>query len=71
MTEYRKNQFNYVLKKIKEKDKLNSVGVDVEIQFIKDKVENLSNDDANDVDVDIDNNVIIMMINIIRLLDSD
>ena len=71
MTEYRKNQFNYVLKKIKEKDKLNSVGVDVEIQFIKDKVENLSNDDADDVDVDIDNNVIIMMINIIRLLDSD
>ena len=71
MTEYRKNQFNYVSKKIKEKDKLNSVGVDVEIQFIKDKVENLSNDDADDVDVDIDNNVIIMMINIIRLLDSD
>ena len=71
MTEYRKNQFNYVLKKIKEKDKLNSVGVDVEIQFIKDKVESLSNDDADDVDVDIDNNVIIMMINIIRLLDSD
>ena len=71
MTEYRKNQFNYVLKKIKEKDKLNSVGVDVEIQFIKDKVENLSNDDADNVDVDIDNNVIIMMINIIRLLDSD
>ena len=43
----------------------------MEIQFIKDKVRSLSNDNADDVDVDIDNNVIIMMINIIRLLDSD
>ena len=43
----------------------------MEIKFIKDKVGSLSNDNADDVDVDIDNNVIIMMVNIIRLLDSD
>ena len=48
MKEYRKNQSNSVLKKIKENNELKSVEVDVVTNFIFDEVERFS----YDVDID-------------------
>ena len=50
MKEYRKNQSNSVLKKIKENNKLKSVEVDVVTNFIKDEVERFSYDFDADID---------------------
>ena len=57
MEEYRKNQHNNLLKKLKENDKLKSVEVNLVTNFIKDKVESSSDaevytDDNYDYDDD-------------------
>ena len=57
MEEYRKNQYNNLLKKLKENDELKSVEVNLVTNFIKDKVESSSvaevyTDDDYDYDDD-------------------
>ena len=57
MEEYRKNQYNNLLKKLKENDELKSVEVNLVTNFIKDKVESSSDaevyiDDDYDYDDD-------------------
>ena len=46
MKKYRKNQFNNVLKKIKDNNELKSIGVNVVTNFIKDEVKSFSNADV-------------------------